>query len=129
MADDDELSDALVPLATKHLQDKARKEVAADLEGGPKKKSILIGVGLGFILPGVGLFYSAPWLIAIVATLMAVAFYWISSIPLIGGGMGAAFVLLSGVAGGLFAREHNKQGKRAHLPLYRKPKQLPAKKD
>jgi hypothetical protein len=81
-----------------------------------EKKSILLGFGLGLILPGLGLFYAAPWLVAAGATLVAIVVMKLASIiPLIGWALGGTFALGSGVAGGLYAARYNREGKRAPL--------------
>jgi hypothetical protein len=80
-----------------------------------KRKNLLVAFLAALILPGLGLFYAAPWIAAIVATLGAIVLLWLAKIPLIGGIIAAATALTSGVAGLLYAVEYNKTGKRTHI--------------
>jgi len=91
------------------------KPVAAD-----KQKSVLAGVLLGLFLPGLGLAYAGPWLLA---ALGAVGFVlvWklLGWIPLIGGLVIGAYALLSALLGGLYTAAFNRTGERAKLILRR----------
>jgi hypothetical protein len=107
---------ALADLALDAVVDRGPKEQLAEAQ----KKSLLWGVGLGFFLPGAGLFYAAPWITAILATVVVVAVVGILQlIPLLGGPLTyivfGAFMLSSGALGGLYTHKFNKNGKRTQL--------------
>jgi pyruvate/2-oxoglutarate dehydrogenase complex dihydrolipoamide acyltransferase (E2) component len=121
----DAAAGALEPLRD-NLRDNLLKEAAKRAlgdDGEPKagpKKSLAWGVGLGFFLPGAGLFYAAPWLTAVVSTLaVGLVLALLNWLPLIGGLLTyivfGAFMLASGVLGGVYTYQFNKHGKRTRL--------------
>ena len=88
-----------------------------------QRKNLLVAFLAALLLPGLGLFYAAPWVAAILGTLAAMVLLWLAKLPLIGGIIAAATALTSGVAGLLYAVEYNKSGKRTHI-LDKGPKRL-----
>ena len=87
------------------------KPLAAD-----QRKSVLAGILLGLFLPGLGLAYAGPWLLA---ALGAVGFVlvWklLGWIPLIGGLLMGVYAVASALLGGLYTVAFNRTGKRARL--------------
>ena len=91
--------------------------VAAD-----KRKSLVLGVLLG-LFPGIGWFYSAPWVVAVVGTLAAGVAYWaLAWIPFIGSILMTVLALCSAAVGGVFTYAYNKHGKRTMIALPDKKK-------
>ena len=88
----------------------------------PPKKSLALGFLLGLI-PGLGLFYSAPLVTAAVATLFVGAVLtivgWLAIIPIIGWLVGkltfAALTFGSALLGLLYTNAYNKNGRRTQL--------------
>lgn len=81
-----------------------------------QRKSLLAAFLLALVFPGIGLFYAAPWVAALVGTLAAaVALGLLAKIWFIGGIIAAATAITSGVAGLLYAVEYNKRGQRTHI--------------
>ena len=118
--------EALTEVALDAMVDRGKKEDA----GGDDKKSLLWGVGLGFFVPGAGLFYAAPWITAVFATVVVAAVVGILQlIPLLGGLLTyivlAAFMVTSGALGGLYTYKFNRTGKRTRLLKEGGPKALP----
>jgi hypothetical protein len=95
-----------------------------------QRRKIGLGILLGGLLPGFGLAYSAPWPIAVGASLVViVGFKVISLIPLFSSFLIIPFVavcaIASAVLGGLYTWQYNQTGKRTPLgdePI--SPKQL-----
>ncbi len=119
--------EALRDVALSAVVDRGKKDEAPSDED---KKSLLWGVGLGFFLPGAGLFYAAPWITAVFTTVVVVAAISILQlIPFFGAILTymlfGAFMLTSGVLGGLYTHQFNKRGKRTRLLKDRGPKLLP----
>jgi hypothetical protein len=81
-----------------------------------KRKSLLAGILLGLFLPGLGLFYAAPWLLAVLGT-VGIILVWklLGWIPLIGSLVIGTYALGSALLGGLYTAEFNRRGKRAKL--------------
>ncbi len=81
-----------------------------------KRKSLLAGILLGLLLPGLGLFYAAPWLLALLGT-VGIILVWklLGWIPLIGSLVIGTYALGSALLGGLYVAEFNRTGKRAKL--------------
>jgi DNA-binding transcriptional ArsR family regulator len=91
------------------------KEVADE-----DRKKLLYGIGLGAIFPGIGLFYSAPMLSAGLATAFVLLVLGILQvIPVLGTILSlyvfGAFMLASGLLGGLYTHRFNKTGRRTRL--------------
>jgi len=127
-----DVSKALVPIGDSAVTAVAKQAALAKLGmdgeekvSKSKKKRLLYGFLFGFFLPGVGLFYAAPWLAAIAATLLALVVWKVSAIPLVGWAVGAAYMITSGVAGIFYTNAYNKNGKRTHIHSKLK-KQLPS---
>ena len=92
---------------------------AKELEDDDKKK-LLYGIGLAALFPGVGLFYSAPFLSAGLATAAVLLVLGILQlIPVLGTILSlyvfGAFMLVSGVLGGLYTHKFNSTGRRTRL--------------
>jgi len=92
---------------------------AQELQDDDKKK-LLYGIGLGAIFPGVGLFYAAPLLSAGLATAAVLLVLGILQlIPVIGTILSlyvfGAFMLVSGILGGLYTHKFNDTGRRTRL--------------
>lgn len=92
---------------------------AKELEDDDKKK-LLYGIGLAALFPGVGLFYSAPFLSAGLATAAVLLVLGILQlIPVIGTILSlyvfGAFMLVSGILGGLYTHKFNSTGRRTRL--------------
>lgn len=120
----EKLSAALAPLGTEAMtnaaKETAKKALLGDDSDDPTKKKMLWGLGLGFFLPGLGLFYSAPWVTAVLATLVVgVVVGILSYLPIIGGMLTyilvGAFMLISGILGAIYTYQYNKTGKRTRL--------------
>ncbi len=120
----DALGAALAPLGTEAVTraatDTAKKALLGDGDADPTKKKMLWGIGLGFLLPGLGLFYAAPWVTAVLATItVGVVVTLLSYLPIIGGLLTyilmVAFMVASGVLGGLYTFQYNKTGQRTRL--------------
>ena len=81
-----------------------------------QRKSLLAGLLLGLLLPGLGLFYAAPWLVAVLGT-VGILLVWklLGWIPLIGSLVIGTYALGSALLGGLYTAEFNRTGKRAKL--------------
>jgi hypothetical protein len=97
----------------------ANEPGAEELEDDERKK-LLWGIGLGALFPGVGLFYAAPFLSAGLATAAVLAVLGILQlIPVIGTILSlyvfGAFMLASGILGGLYTHRFNKTGRRTRL--------------
>ncbi len=94
-----------------------------------KRRNVAVGVLLG-VIPGFGLFYSAPWPVAIGASIVVfVGFKVLAFIPVLGSLLLFPFIgvcmVASGILGGLYTWQYNQKGKRSPLgdePL--SPKQL-----
>lgn len=92
---------------------------ARELEAEDKKK-LLYGIGLGALFPGVGLFYAAPFLSAGLATAAVLLVLGILQlIPVLGTILSlyvfGAFMLASGILGGLYTHKFNSTGRRTRL--------------
>ncbi len=92
---------------------------AKELEDEDKKK-LLYGIGLAALFPGVGLFYSAPFLSAGLATAAVLIVLGILQlIPVLGTILSlyvfGAFMLVSGILGGLYTHKFNNTGRRTRL--------------
>ncbi len=92
--------------------------------GAPRRgnKSPTIGAVLGFLVPGVGLLYAAPWVAAAVFTFATfVMVKMVGALPLIGWLLKSAMLglaaLTSGVLGAIYVRKYNANGKRTHLDM------------
>ena len=84
------------------------------------RKKLLYGIGLGALFPGVGLFYAAPMISASVATAVVLLVLGIlQAIPVLGTILSlyvfGAFMLVSGLLGGLYTHRYNKTGRRTRL--------------
>ncbi len=89
-----------------------------------KRKSVPFGVAVGTVIPGMGLWYGAPFTSALVITIFgAIAVAIISNLPLIGGLLAViapiAAALLSGLLGGAYTWHYNRHGKRTPLRAVR----------
>jgi hypothetical protein len=127
----DQITDALAPLGTEAIasaareavKDKAKEALLGSDDDDPSKKKMLWGLGLGFFLPGLGLFYSAPWVTAVAATaavaLVVGILSLLSGIPILGGMVMyivvGVLMLMSGVLGGIYTWQFNKKGERTRL--------------
>jgi hypothetical protein len=127
----DKITDALVPLgsnaiagaAKEAMKEKAKEALLGSDDDDPNKKKMLWGLGLGFFLPGLGLFYSAPWITAVAATaavaLLVGILSLLSGIPILGGMVMyivvGVLMLMSGVLGGVYTWQYNKKGERTRL--------------
>lgn len=82
------------------------------------KRNPLLAFVLGLLLPGLGLLYAAPWLVAAGGTL-AVFVIWklFAWIPLLGTVVVALLALGSGTLNMLYARAYNRLGERPKLVL------------
>jgi hypothetical protein len=81
-----------------------------------KRKNVLVAFLLGLLLPGVGLLYAAPWLVAGLGTVATLLLYKLLGwIPLIGTVVMAVLALVSGALGALYARAYNRAGKRVDI--------------
>jgi hypothetical protein len=116
---------ALVPIRDTLLKEAAKEAAKRALGGddepsaGPKK-SMAWGVGLGLLLPGAGLFYSAPWITAILATVaVGLVMTILSYLPIIGPALTyivfGLFMVASGGLGAIYTYQFNKTGKRTRL--------------
>ncbi len=116
-------SDALARAAKEAVKEKAKQALLGRDDDNPNHKKMLWGLGLGFFLPGVGLFYAAPWLTAIVTTaavaLIVGILSLLSGIPILGGMLMyivvGVLMLISGVLGGIYTWQYNKNGERTRL--------------
>ena len=121
------MTEALAPAATAALtnaaKDKAKEVLLGSDDDDPTKKKVLWGLGLGFLLPGLGLFYSAPWITAVVTTaavgVVVAILSLLSGIPILGGMVMyivvGVLMLISGVLGGIYTWQYNKHGTRTRL--------------
>jgi hypothetical protein len=108
----------------------AKAAAASGVVPADQRRKIGVGILLGGLFPGFGLLYSAPWPIAIAASLVvALGFKIISLIPLFSSFLLIPFVAVCAVAsavlGGLYTWQYNQTGKRTPLgdePI--SPKQL-----
>jgi hypothetical protein len=124
--DGDALARAKLGLGAALAMGKASGAVALPPE---KRRKIAVGMLLG-LLPGFGLFYTAPWPVAVGASLVvAVGYYVIGLIPILSSFLLIPFMTLcaiaSAVLGGLYTWQYNQTGKRTPLgdePI--SPKQL-----
>ena len=85
-----------------------------------KRRSIAVGVLAGGLLPGFGLFYTAPWPVALGASAVVVIGWKILSlIPFFSSFLLVPFfvvcVVASAVLGGLYTWQYNQTGKRTPL--------------
>ncbi|MBW2454623.1 MAG: hypothetical protein JRI68_08935 [Deltaproteobacteria bacterium] len=93
-----------------------------------KRKSILAGILLGLFLPGLGLAYAGPWLLAVLGTVgFVLVWKLLGWIPLIGGLVMGTYALASALLGGLYTAAFNRTGKRAKLIVRKtgRDRQLP----
>ena len=115
----DAAKSAMTDAAKSAMTDAAKKAVLSDVKGG-KPRSVLWGIGLGFLLPGAGLFYAAPWITAVVSTVAVVIVLAILQVlPVVGGMLSyivcGAFMFASAILGGTYAYQFNKHGQRTRL--------------
>lgn len=90
-----------------------------------RQKSVPVGVVIGAIVPGVGLFYAAPLSTALLVTILGYIAIGISdSAPMIGNALGTlgwiAFAVLSGTLGGAFTWHYNRNGRRMPFKALRR---------
>ncbi|MCC6526592.1 MAG: hypothetical protein IT373_28345 [Polyangiaceae bacterium] len=87
-----------------------------------QKKSVLLGALIGLV-PGLGLFYAAPFSVALVASVAVLvvvgALKILALVPLLGGfiwflGVGA-LVVVSALLGAMYAHLYNQHGRRTNL--------------
>lgn len=92
--------------------------------GGPlapeKRRRVGVGVLLGGLLPGIGLVYTAPWPVAIAASVVVIVGYKIITfIPFLSAFLLVPFLVVcalgSAVLGGLYTWQYNQTGKRTPL--------------
>ncbi len=83
-----------------------------------RKKNVLLAFILGLLLPGLGLLYAAPWLVAVVGTVFALAihkmFHWI---PLVGSVIVGLMAICSGLLNATYAKGFNRHGKRVPVAV------------
>ncbi len=89
-----------------------------------KRKSVPFGVALAIVIPGMGLWYAAPFTSALIVTIFgAIAIAILNNLPLLGGLLGLiapiGAVLLSGLLGGTYTFHYNRHGKRTPLRAVR----------
>lgn len=78
-----------------------------------KNKSALLAFILGLLLPGLGLLYAAPWLVAAVGAVFALLTYkLIAWIPIIGPVAWGLVALTSAGLNVLYVRAFNRTGRR-----------------
>ena len=86
------------------------------------RRSVPVAVVLGFMVPGLGLAYAAPWTVVALTTAVVIAGFKL--LPLL---LGVPFLLCamlaSAILGGLYAHRYNQTGRRA--PLAPEPARLP----
>ena len=83
-----------------------------------RKKNLLVAFLLGLLLPGFGLLYAAPWLVAGVASVFAiVAYKMFAWIPLVGSVVMGLLALCSALLSVTYARGFNQYGKRVPVAL------------
>ncbi len=83
-----------------------------------KHKSVTVAFVLGLLLPGIGLAYAAPWLVAAVGTVAVLLIYkLIGWIPLLGSAVMGVVALSSAVFGALYAKAYNQHGARVAVRL------------
>jgi hypothetical protein len=83
------------------------------MSNNSSRKNVPLAFVLGLLLPGLGLAYAAPWLVAGLGTVVAIVVYKLLGwIPIIGSvAMGLA-ALLTGGLNVLYARAYNNGGAR-----------------
>ncbi len=92
--------------------------VFCDMTTSDKKKNILVAFLLGLLLPGLGLLYAAPWLVAGVASVFAImAYKMFAWIPLIGSVLMGLMALCSALLSVTYARGFNRHGKRVPVAV------------
>ena len=89
-----------------------------------KRKSVPFGVALAIVIPGMGLWYAAPFTSALIVTIFGIiGIAILAKLPLIGGLLAVlapiAAVLLSGLLGGAYTFHYNRHGKRTPLRALR----------
>jgi hypothetical protein len=68
------------------------------------------------VLPGLGLFYAAPWVVVGIATCAVLVIYkLVGWIPILGSAIMGLTALCSAALGVLYARVYNREGKRADI--------------
>ena len=88
----------------------------------PKPKSVTVGFILGLLLPGIGLAYAAPWVVAGIGAVVALVVYkLVGWIPLLGSAVMGVMALGSAVLGALYAKAYNEHGSRAPVKLADEP--------
>ena len=102
-----------------HIDSSIEPTVALD-----KRKSIPFGIALATVIPGMGLWYAAPFTSALIITIFgAIAVVVINNLPLIGGLLAViapiVAALLSGLLGGAYTWHYNRHGKRTPLRAVR----------
>jgi hypothetical protein len=80
------------------------------------QKNVVLAFILGLVLPGLGLFYVAPWLVAGIGTVAVLVIYKVLGwIPLLGSVVMALVALVSAGLCVLYARAYNRTGKRVEI--------------
>jgi len=83
-----------------------------------RRKNVLLAFLLGLLLPGLGLLYAAPWLVAVVGTVFAMVIYkMVHWIPLMGSVIIGLMALCSGMLNATYARGFNRFGKRVPVAV------------
>ena len=85
-------------------------------------KSVALGTALGFLAPGVGLLYAAPWkAAAVISVAIVVGVQMVGAIPLLGWLLSSVVLglaaLISAVLGAIYTRKYNQMGRRTHLDI------------
>jgi hypothetical protein len=84
------------------------------------KKSALVAVAFGLLVPGAGLLYAAPWSVALAGGLLAMVLVkMVGALPLLGGLLSSVVLglcaLSSALLGVLYTKQYNRYGRRTHL--------------
>lgn len=103
-------------------------QMEADLERSPtqphalsplgrprRQKSVVVAFLAAAFLPGIGLFYAAPFSSALLLTIACILLMKLAVLPIVGWAIGGAVALASGVAGALYASAFNRTGERTEI--------------
>jgi len=91
------------------IQATGRSRLATHVEGmNNGRKSLALAFILGLVFPGLGLFYSAPWPVALFASVVALLMIKLLGwIPILGALIVGLVGLGSALVGALYAHAHN----------------------
>jgi len=97
---------------------RVRRYLVGEMSDTKKSKSVLVAFILGLLLPGVGLLYAAPWLVAGLGAVFALLVYKLFAwIPLVGSVVMGLMALTSAGLNVLYARAYNRNGQRMAVSL------------